>query len=567
MKTVFTLLVVAVLGTGAWFFYKIKTADPLNNFRTVTVKRGDVTSTISATGTVEAEDFLDVGAQVQGRIIDFGVDPSELKGRKPKDILPAEKAKLKRVDFNSVVHPETILAYIDDAVYKAQWLQADATVNRNIADLVELKAKRQQTAADWARAKRLRPDLAAVEKDDPANDDAAPGNAANGTKAPAGKATPQQKAVAADNLPAGGSDPYAGTTPGIEYRAMSDTDYDVARANYEVAKAYVLVGEKTIDQSVAARDMAKTNLDYCTISSPIEGTVIARRVNIGQTVVAALNAPSIFLIAKDLTKMQVWASVNEADIGTIRSRKDMPARFTIDTYPGETFYGKVTQVRLNAQSTQNVVLYTVVVTFDNSDLRLIPYLTANLQFEVEQRQNVLLVPNVAIRWNPRKEQIAPDIRDSVAAVASGSSGKGGGKKSGKGGGKDTPAGQDAGKEASPGQGGGPQTQAGQATGAEAQPPANPSEAAKSAKPAQGPTDRKERGRLWVQDGNFVRPVDVRLGVTDGVNTEVSGSKLQEGIEVVVGEARNDQAGDAVDNPFAPKLFRGGQQKSKDSKQQ
>ena len=134
----------------------------------------------------------------------------------------------------------------------------------------------------------------------------------------------------------------------LDYRAMSDTDYDLAKANYKVAQANVLVGERTIDQSAASRDMAKTNLDYCTIASPVEGMVIDRRVNIGQTVVAALNAPSLFLLAKDLTKMEVWASVNEADIGKIRSRKEMPARFTVDAYPGETFYGKVTEVRLNA---------------------------------------------------------------------------------------------------------------------------------------------------------------------------------------------------------------------------
>jgi HlyD family secretion protein len=257
--------------------------------------------------------------------------------------------------------------------------------------------------------------------------------------------------------------------------------------------------------------------------------------------------------------------VNEADIGKIRSRPEMPARFTVDAYPGETFYGKVTEVRLNAQMTQNVVLYTVVVTFDNSDLKVIPYLTANLQFEVEQRKNVLLVPNIALRWKPRKEQIAPDIRDSVAGV---SSGKGGGKRSGKGGDRETPAGQEGGKEASPGPADGQQTQPGRGTGSEARPSAKPSEDAKSAKhakpskSAKGPRDQQERGRLWVKDGNFVRPVNVQIGVTDGNSTEVSGSDLAEEMEVVVGEARNDQAGDDVTNPFTPKLFRGGRQQQK-----
>ena len=115
----------------------------------------------------------------------------------------------------------------------------------------------------------------------------------------------------------------------------------------------------------------------------VRGVIIDRRVNIGQTVVASLNAPSLFLIAKDLRRMQVWASVNEADIGRIHL--DMPVRFTVDAYDGEMFRGKVTQIRMNATMTQNVVTYTVIVTTDNSSGKLLPYLTANVQFEVDQR--------------------------------------------------------------------------------------------------------------------------------------------------------------------------------------
>ncbi len=115
--------------------------------------------------------------------------------------------------------------------------------------------------------------------------------------------------------------------------------------------------------------------------------------------------------------MQVWASVNEADIGKIRSRNEMPVQFTVDAYPGEVFRGKVAQIRLDANSTQNVVTYTVVVAFDNSDLKLLPYMTANLQFEVEQHKDVLLVPNVAVRWKPsRLEQVVPELREKMASL-------------------------------------------------------------------------------------------------------------------------------------------------------
>ena len=526
MRTVLTLLVVAAIAVGGWLFYKMKNAEPVNHFRTETAKLGDVTSTISATGTVEPVNYLDVGAQVQGRIIDFGIDPAALKGRKLEDIPAEEKAKLKRLDFNSIVHPGTILAYIDPAVYNAQYLQAEATLNHNIADLIELKAKAEQAAADWNRAKRLRPDLAALETDDPAVVGVS-GLSDDGTvsKAPI-PANPEKKSAAAPPVlpqpaPPSGIAEAKGTPGNIEYLAMSVSDYDLAKANYKVALANVLVGEKTIDQSKAARDLAKTNLDYCTISSPIEGTIIDRRVNIGQTVVSGLNVPSIFLIDKDLTTMQVWALVNEADIGKIRNRPSMRVRFTIDTYPGETFYGNVTQVRLNAQQTQQVVLYTVVVTFDNSQLRLFPYLTANLQFEVEEHDNVLLVPNVALRWAPRKEQIAPDVRDSVWAALQG---KSSGTKTGKGGGKEAAAPGQDGKAASPGQDGAPQPPAANVAAKGAPSSASPgadAKSAESAKPAAASVARPERGRIWVQDGNYVRPINVRIGVTDAMNTEVT----------------------------------------------
>jgi len=501
MRTVLTLLAMVGLAAGGVVYYKTQlAAAPAANFRTAAVKRGELLSIISATGTVQAEEFVDVGAQVVGRILDFGIDPTELQGRKTADspeklakvkraddctvvhqgpklvyLIPdAELAKLKRVDYRTVVHEGTELAYIDDAIYQAQLAQGEATVKRSQADLEQLKAKRDQAAADWERAQRLRPDRAAPSKN-PASDSSA----------------------------------------ALDYRALSDSDYDLAKANYEVAVANVVVGEKTIEQAKAARDLTQKTVDYTTIVSPVEGTIIDRRVNVGQTVVSSLNAPSLFLIAKDLKRMQVWAQVSEADIGRIR--EGMPARFTVETFPGEVIRGKVSQIRLNAQMTQNVVTYPVVVTFDNPDGKIYPYLTANVQFEVEQRRNVLLVPNVALRWKPRPEQVDPEVRQTAAAS------------SGKGGGKDPPAAK------SPGE-------------------------SKSAKPAK---DLQDRGRIWEKVGNFVRPVQVQIGASDGSMTEVSGQEVQEAVEVVVGEVRPEEAGEAATNPFAPKLFRGGSQKPKE----
>jgi HlyD family secretion protein len=540
MRTLLGVLVVIGVAVGGGAYYTLRiSADPPASFRSATVKRGDLLSSISATGTVEAEEFVDVGAQVVGPIKEFGVDPTDQsnylakfrkeKKRDPTDaeIKAATKA-MKRIDYGSVVQENSILAQIDDSVYTAQVDQAQASLVRAQADLEQMKAKLAQADQDRKRARRLRPDLADAE------DKAAAENKGAAQPKPAAekKAAAQPKPAAA-NKAATESRSASTSESVLEYRAMSDADYDLAKATYEVSLANVAVGEAAIQQGEAALRLAKKNLDYTTIRSPVEGVIIDRRVNVGQTVVATFSAASLFLIAKDLRRVQVWASVNEADIGRIRP--GLPVRFTVDAFPGEVFRGKVAQIRLNATMTQNVVTYTVVVETDNSNLRLMPYLTANLQFEVEQRKNVLLVPNTALRWKPRPPQVAPDARATVSADAPGKGGGQGNKGDGqgsKGGGQ-------------PGQGSAKSGSAGDA---------------KSAQPAK---ERADRSRLWVQDGNFVRPIEVQVGMSDGSQTEVSGSAVQEGMEVVVGELRKDEVADGGDttNPFAPKLFRAGQKKS------
>src|SRR5207244_4435372 len=160
-----------------------------------------------------------------------------------------------------------------------------------------------------------------------------------------------------------------------------------------------------VDQAEGSVTRAERNLNYTTINSPVRGVVIDRRVNIGQTVVASLNAQSLFLIATDMRRMQVWVAVNEADVGSIHPGE--PVSFIVDAFPGETFRGQVNKVRLNAAMTQNVVTYTVEVMTDNASGRLLPYLTANVKFEVDRHDDVLMVPNPALRWAPKAEQDAP----------------------------------------------------------------------------------------------------------------------------------------------------------------
>ena len=276
----------------------------------------------------------------------------------------------------------------------------------------------------------------------------------------------------------------------------------MAKANLAAAEAAVEQAKAAVEAAKASLRTAQINLDYCTIRSPVKGVVIDRRVNIGQTVVSSLSAPSLFLIASDLRRqIQVWVSVNEADVGSIAAGQ--PVDFTVDAFPGRVFHGKVGQVRLNATMTQNVVTYTIEVDTDNSDGKLLPYLTANAVFQVGRRNGVLLVPNEALRWTPKPDQIAPEP---------------GRKASGRAPRRD---------RAEPGGGG--------------------------------------QGTLWVEQGRFVRPLRVATGLTDGSSTEVEGKGLAEGVPVVYGEgARAAEAGRPDDrNPFQPQrppwqLQRGGQ---------
>ena len=362
MKKLLSLLVlVGVVAGGAAFYTKYLGAPTPSSFRTVPVKRGDLSITISATGTLEPEEVVDVGAQVVGPILNLGPDPRGATDPAFKD---------KKIDYGSPVDEGTVLAQIDPAVYKANLNQAQATLLRAKCDLGQFNAHRNQAEAEFNRAQKLR-------------------------------------AISIKNVSPTGDRLSAMSEP---IKAISDSDYDLAKANYEVAKSNVEVGEATVAQAQAALSLSETNLGYTTIKSPVKGTIIDRRVNVGQTVVSSLSVSSLFLIAKDLRKIQVWASVNEADIG--RLKVGLPVNFTVDAYPNDVFRGNIAQIRLNATMTQNVVTYTVVIETDNSDMKLLPYLTADLKFEVDSRKDVLLVPNSALRWQPSSaDQIAPDARE------------------------------------------------------------------------------------------------------------------------------------------------------------
>src|SRR2546425_2734166 len=186
---------------------------------------------------------------------------------------------------------------------------------------------------------------------------------------------------------------------------MSPQQLDLAKANADSATASVSGGQAQVTQAAAqvqqkeaAVTVAQTNLNYTTIHAPIDGTVIARNVDVGQTVAASLQAPTLFTIAQDLTKMQVYASTDESDVGMIRTGQVVS--FKVDAYPKDTFSGRVSQVRMNATTVQNVVTYNTVIDFDNPDLRLFPGMTAYITIPVANAKNVLRVPNGALRYKP-----------------------------------------------------------------------------------------------------------------------------------------------------------------------
>jgi HlyD family secretion protein len=440
-KKSIVVLVVLVLGVVLVAWYLRSSGGKSIVYRTDPIKRGDLLAAISATGTVEPEEVIDVGAQVAGQINSFGKDKNG-----------------KTIDYGSVVEEGTILAQIDDSLYaadvavaNAQLQQARAGVQRAEADLGQLKAKLYQAKRDWDRAQRLGPS-----------------------------------------------------------EALAQSSYDSYKSGYETAQANVAVGDAAIvqakdavAQAQATLQRAQRNLSYCTIKSPVKGVIIDRRVNIGQTVVSSLNAPSLFLIAKDLKRMQVWVSVNEADIGNIHPGQ--PVSFTVDAYPGQIFRGEVGKIRLNATMTQNVVTYTVEVITDNSSGKLLPYLTANAQFELSQQTNILLVPNAALRWFPQLEQVAPKFRGMFDSSA---------QRSGSGGGR-----------------------------------------LQASEPAAKSTTKSSQGLVWIRDGKYVQPIKVRVGLSDGTNTEVQADELKEGLEVIVGEQRQGVSDTGTTNPFAPQMMR------------
>jgi HlyD family secretion protein len=319
-------------------------------------------------------------------------------------------------------------------------------------------------------------------------------------------------------------------------KLISASDHDTAVAQLEQAEAQVQSDQATLKN-------AQVQLSYCTIFAPVDGVVISRNVDVGQTVASSFNTPTLFVIANDLTKMQIDALVSEADIGGVATNQDV--NFTVDAYPYRTFHGRVSQIRYGAVTNQNVINYDCVIGVDNSDLRLLPGMTANVSIITAQREGALRIPNAALRFRP-PETVAAEAKTNLAQMTAQAGRPGGDGGAGRGdfrpGGGPGGGGPGAAGPGGFGPGGQRRGPGGDQAGAGRRPRA----------------ERQVTRTVYVlakddpKDPEAVRPkpVQIKVGISDGINTELI-EGLEENTQVVAGIIPKEGAksGAPASNPF------------------
>jgi HlyD family secretion protein len=491
-------IVAAILAAGAAAFGWWSARGSAPDYRLAKIERGGITAAVSATGTVNPVTAVQVGSQVSGQVLEI------------------------YVDFNSEVKKNQVIARIDPQSFALRVSQAMADLEAARATVLTQKAN---VAALQAEVSRAKVGLAESEREFQRN-----------------KMLQEKNFVSAAVLD------------------KAEFAWRTAEEQVKTAQAQLAVGEsqvRNVEALVKQRDsqlsQAKVDLDRTTIRAPVDGIVIKKTVEPGQTVAASLQAPELFVIAQDLRRMQVDTSIDEAEVG--RVREGQSATYTVDSFPGRTFEGTVGQVRKAALVVQNVVTYTAVISTSNPNLELFPGMTANVRIVVDTRENVLKVPNAALRYRPAG---APDAREAAAQAE-------GGKADGKGrGGAQAAeatrerlvheltlnAEQQARLEAITRE----TREKIQALVAEDQAERrrqverlraesrariaeilNPEQRARYEQMSGGRSGLSTAGRVWVLD-NAGRPqaVNVRTGLTDGTYTQLVGGDLQQGAQVIVG---------------------------------
>jgi HlyD family secretion protein len=550
-RAVIGLLIVAAVGAGVGAYY-IKRGGPEIQIVTSPIGRGDIIDTVGATGTLQAVTTVQVGSQVSGNISWLGAD------------------------FNSIVKKGQTIARLDPSLFQAQLEQSKAN----------LASARANLAKSQSDLERMRVQLTDA----------------------------QQKYKRAQELAAKSLLP------------QSDLDaakiaVDSAQASLGAQLATVNQATASVAQSQASVNQNQVNLDHTIITAPIDGIVTQRSVDVGQTVAASMQAPTLFVLAADLTKMQVNANIDEADVGRIRPGQHVT--FRVDAYPTETFEGAVSQIRLQPVVVQNVTTYGTVIDVPNNQLKLKPGMTANVKVEISKRTDVLRIPNAALRFRPTtdvfaalNQQVPPEAQSGGGnRVRGGRNAQGGGAAgpsttpgpapagtvptSGTASAQGVPAANPQGGDQSGGRRsfdparmmerfksmspdeqkqfiarlkdrGQDTTAFEQAMNSAAKPadPKSPSSAAAlktkygSAAPAQtidalfAPLPSVEtRGRAWLVMNQELKPVNLRLGISDGTNTEILSGELQPNMEVVTGVTglgtTRAQPGQGSGNPLMP----------------
>jgi HlyD family secretion protein len=484
------IVLVAAAGLAAAVFWG-RSADA-SDYITARVERGNVEVNVSATGTVQAVTTVQVGSQVSGTVSWLGAD------------------------FNSQVKRGQIVARLDPAVFQAQVdnsranvVNAEAAVAAAETEINNQKANLQASKANQDVTRVQRDDAIALVKRYEELASVISGRDIEAAKAQAGAAAARYEQAVAQ----------VGQTQAANASA---------KAKLDQAKASVTQARAQLQQS-------QLNLDHSIISSPIDGVVVSRNVDVGQTVAASLQAPTLFTIANDLTKMQVLASVDEADVGQIR--QGIKANFSVDAYAGETFSGEITQVRLNAQTLQNVVTYSAVIDVSNPEMKLRPGMTANITVPVARKDNVLTVPNGALRFKPtlsEKEQEALRVKMEARRTEREAERQGQAPQA------QQPAGQAQGDAAQSQGGRGGRRQ--RAEGEAGQTSGQPSPQAGNAQAGADAPRQRQGQQVWIlTNDKTIEPRFVRTGLTNGRVTEILAGDVREGDIVVTGQNETNGA--------------------------
>ncbi len=495
-------------------------------YYTAKVERGSVSQVVQATGTINSVVSVQVGSQVSGNI---------------------EKLY---VDFNSRVKKGQVIAQIEPSNFQARLMQAAADLQSAQANAKALEAQIETQKGEILMSQ------------------------ANLDKAKAQLFDAKTQADRTEQLADTG-------VVSAQQRDTAQAGYDAAKAGVSAAEAQVQQSEAKLQSTTAQRDQAnaevqvkraaeasaRLDLDHTTILAPIDGTVIARNVDVGQTVAASLSAPTLFVIAQDLTKMLVYAKTDEADVGRIQVGAE--STFRVDSFPRETFSGRVQQVRMNATTVQNVVTYDTIIEFDNPSERLFPGMTAYVSIPVAWENNIVKIPNGALRFKPEmsdedrdalyaKYNIpadnagAPGLGGTVNGVAADATGADTAQANG--------GGRRGGGVAGRGNGGGQRRQqTATEDGADPVDAGGPAPRVRGAG-ANGGGNRNDWGIVWkLLPNHTLQPERVRQGVTDFTFTAMEQGDLKVGDELVIGEvsAANSAAQAAQATPLGPGGGRGG----------